>query len=291
MANILKRFNDWLAQQPATNDQFQAPTQQADPMNFKPAATATEPEQWANPREQWEKAAKDTEIGVLAKAEERLAAYRADHRKDAAGFKFDCKRHGDFLAVFVTRIQMRYVNWTAIGPEPFDSSATINLGQTRNIVLTRGHVPDTKGRVGYRLYWEPIDQPLSGSSYSWNSGEQFTKPVKGHRLRATEAGDNYLLSGTGTFAHPIIDTTPPPASPGSFGGYGGWQQGAGYETPNYPRPAANDAIDFVGANIRLVVPAGKGQGVYDAIMAALETKPAPASLTKLKTTIRKGKTK
>lgn len=280
---LIKRFNQWMAAQPATNEDFgvgyagvsapSAPT--ADANQTKLAVE----DPWADPHARWVEAAKDAEIEVLAKAEERMAAHRADHRKDAATFKFDCRRHGDFLAVFMTRLGYRYQNWTPLPLAPIDSSATINLGVTRNIVLIKGHAPDVKGRVSYLLKW--MNDKGEQSVGNRQSHERFYKPLSGYRLTAVVDG-RHDLPIRGPFSNPVMDTSPPTTDSVSYINYSGArEQPAGYTTENYPRSAEDDAIDFVGANIRLSIPAGKGQQVYASIMAALETK-SVASVARLK---------
>lgn len=283
MTNIFKRFDEWLSRQPANRDDFvtmspaEARQQSNIPVEPAPKSPVEVATGWDFNAEA-DKAAKLAEIKVLQDAPEKIAKYRADHRKDVAAFKFECKRHGDFLALFVTRIQM--VDWqgtTALVP----TAHMINLGKANGVTFEPGRAPDMKGAVKYRVSWEPDSIPGGDTSrvYYGFDNSPMRAPVKGHHLVAYPSYDG-VSYGQGTFGTALVDTTPPKNTGGGYGGSRGDSTSALHTTANYPRPPQNDVIDFGAAYTALHVPAGLGATVYAAIQKELAAPPVrPIKLT------------
>lgn len=200
-------------------------------------------------RERVEALAVEAEIAALREAPAKLAGYRADHKKDAASYRFDCRRHGDFLAVFVERAGEK-------------GAGTINLGRTSQFRLVKGRAPDNGGTLRYELEAEKepgaperayaivqsdvygsIKAPLPGTRYAVRPAREWP-----HRramvAEGEESADPRLMLWS--------------EKPRVF-----------HTTPNYPREARDDRIEFCGLNIRIHAPAGKGQAVLDRIHAEI----------------------
>lgn len=177
------------------------------------------------------------EPAAVARGVELLAEFRAKHRADKAAWRFDCRRHGDFLAVFIDRL--RRVDCTTKELQLQPVCAAISLGKS-GFRLIKGHGPDRRGTL---LYWADRDGDGCHPQFPQHTDHQETL----HLLTAVALEKN--TSGFGNV---------------SFG-YG--PRYTRHKTEGFPRPAEDDQIIFEGAVLRC--PAGTGQATYDAILAAI----------------------
>src|SRR5262249_48329771 len=80
------------------------------------------------------------EMRLLADAAELFETFRLDHEKDVAGFRFECKLHGQWLQIQMERL----------GLEKF--ATTLNLMQTTNFSMNYGYEPSRDSELMYEYY-------------------------------------------------------------------------------------------------------------------------------------------
>lgn len=83
---------------------------------------------------------------IMSKRDEKMAEMRCLHEKDCTNYIFDCKRHGDFLLVTMTR--------------GIKFATAINLGGSKTITIEQGRKPDLSGTVHFIIAYSD-----SGGSY------------------------------------------------------------------------------------------------------------------------------
>jgi hypothetical protein len=218
----------------------------AKPVQLSSDAADARPNEWPA---RVEALAVEAEPAALQEAPAKLAGYRADHKKDAASYKFDCRRHGDFLAVFVERGGKK-------------EAVTVNLGRTSQFRLVKGRAPDNGRVLTYRVFAERL--PGTGDS-TW---ARVRRDDYG-RVLAPESGCQYVVRpacGPIMTRH-MVTVEPQTTQVGYVSHYGAPEPRVHHQTPNYPREAEDDRILFGGTDIVLHAPAGKGQSVVDRIHA------------------------
>lgn len=183
---------------------------------------------------------------IIAERESKLAEFKQLHEVDKASFDFRCELHGGFLAVFMTRGPkpsdgLRYLRNLHGGYKTSNKTVSaINLCASRVLTLAFGSPPALDGIV----------------TFTGNTDDGAVREVyqveKCYRMIALDESAQELRSGmflsTG-YSDPLN----------------------GMHVKDCPRPAQDDSVYFVGSGIRLLAPAGRGQSMYDAILAALET--------------------
>lgn len=185
-----------------------------------------------------------------------LARYVEDHEKDVAAYSFDCKKHGDFLTLFVTRL-MR--NWWANSIELEKLSTSINLAKCKEIKLIHGHLPDLlgEGKFTFRMH-------TPGGGWSSGTGDGNYKAPEGYQwvVSPPEYRDPYR-----SIFHLASDEQ-------SQRGENYFHDNS-YEIttiiPKAARSAADDKISFAGVGV-LDIPAGLGEKVNARILSELEVK-------------------
>lgn len=205
-----------------------------------------------------ERLAREAEKEALAKADSLFAEYVAEHERQTAGFSFDCRRHGDYLTVFMERAA-NAPEWGEAKAET-KASTSLNIGAAKQIRLIEGHCFDRRGSLDYRagLY---SDDGKSGGG--WGTGAGRTPPWKGYHYRVSP---NYAWLRK---QRPMIVVEKDKESDNFRGGYGMDDYQPRHLTEDFPRPAKDDEIIFTGIRATIFAPAGKGRGVYDAIMAEI----------------------
>lgn len=221
----------------------------------------------------WEKQvydlARKAEEETLLKSHSAYLDMMAAHNLDSGSYSFECRRWGDFLALFITRGGQKY-------------AGAINLSQTKEIKLTAGHMPDFNGVMIFRVKQEP-DNDTSGAIvpggviYVGGSGSDYfdykKPPTKGYHYAVTARFP--LARGN---KRPIIYVEMPQRSTSQSAMHGGG--GAGYpsipfydrgnyfgiESEGVPRDSEDDIINFVGIDTTLFVPVGRGDEVRDIIL-------------------------
>lgn len=208
-------------------------------------------------RARLEEMAREMEPDLLAKADEAFAAVAAEHERQTAGFRFECRRWGDFLTVFIERMGNSGVPKLFSGMSETKVATSLSLAGTREIRLVEGHCFDRKGSIRYLVTFTRDD----GKGGGWSSSEDWNDPPpKGYHHKLTPL-------------QPFIPTSRPiiAASKDPDGSH--WSESFSnempYETEGFPRPAEDDQIMFAGIDTTIYAPAGKGRGVYDAIMAEI----------------------
>lgn len=196
------------------------------------------------------------EIEASAKADALLAEAIAEHERDCGGYKFECRRWGDFLSLFVERL---VIEW---GHEPRAYAAktyatSVNIRETRELKLIEGNAPDSNGKLEYHVNLRSDD----GSSSGWGTGHGRFPAPKGHHYFVWA---NYP---TTTPTRSLFALDPRPESNerrGMFMGMNDYKPQR--RTPNYPRAAGDDRIRFEGIGATLFAPAGHGRAVYEKIL-------------------------
>jgi hypothetical protein len=227
------------------------------PFSKPPAAT---PEPAAEKACEWparlEALAVEAEPAALRRAPEILKAAQDDHAADVASYAFDCRRHGDFLSVFIDRLGRE--------GEVSKESTTLNLGQTRDIRLREGHGPDNAGTLAYRFSLER-EEPEPGLLWCSSGAGDY------HRVKAPPAGYHYEVTpeypGPRYWRHLIQFDSNKDGPRNDF--YDPRDSLVRHRTPNYPRWAADDLIEFSGIGATIYAPAGQGQIVLDRILKVI----------------------
>ncbi len=191
-----------------------------------------------------ERAAIAAEPEVLAKIPAENAANEAEHRRQLAGFKFECRRYGDFLTLFMER-PIRV--WNEPEFQQYKLSTSINIAATREIRLNAGHAPDFNGYVQYHIR----------NCYFINADgiREEEPPVRPEYDTAYEARRLLFALDEKHDRGNVMYSGP---------------QHTRYRTANFPRPAADDSIRFEGIGATIYAPFGCGQAVYDAVLQEIE---------------------
>lgn len=193
-----------------------------------------------------ERAAIAAEPGVLAKIPAEYAANEDEHRRQVSGYKFECRRYGDFLTLFMER---PVKDWRETEFSQRKMSTSVNIAATREIRLTAGHAPDFNGVVGYRINGCYIILP--------DGTRKEDEPVRAEYATA---------DGT----HRQLIALDEKRDGESHWGYRSGREHTNHCTMNFPRPAADDSIRFEGIGATVYAPFGLGQAVYDAILKEIE---------------------
>lgn len=203
-------------------------------------ARAKEEESWEKRREKEKseitRLAKTQAPQILAEQPSILHAYTAKHATDVSAYEFRCERWGDFLALFMGRIQNE---WGQRNGEHFMEDrmireiVSVNLAICRDISLRHGRESDLLGTVSFTRKAEgkiiilPLDAEETGT---W---------------RLQMKNENFGMTG---YSGPVI---------------------AFHSHEGAARQAVDDRIIFTGLDGTLFVPVGRGQEVYNAILAAI----------------------
>lgn len=195
------------------------------------------------------------ETEALTKADALLAEAIAEHERDCGGYKFECRRWGDFLSLFIER---QVIDW-GFEPRPYLAktyATSVNIRETRELKLIEGNGPDSNGNLEYHVALRGDD----GSS-GWGTGYGRAPAPNGYHY----------------YVWPDYPTTKPTRRlfaldprPEPNDRYGMVMDMNDYQpkhrTPNYPRAASDDQIRFEGIGATLFAPAGHGRAVYEKIL-------------------------
>lgn len=194
-----------------------------------------------------------------------------------AGFSFSCKRHGDFLAIFLTQT-------AGFSPDrgvypldvPRKYAATLNLSKVVSIRFKEGHPTDRNGEGWWDYSLENLDKARFGFfRSSSNMGYADPGPDSHYVLRFVWEFPVGLrpLHGKGEdeqIRNEMIRER-----------YGYFTDPRSYRIkhtiPSYPRSYKSDAIIFDGLDFSIYAPPGRGKEVLDAIHTELR-KGAPKEL-------------
>ena len=179
-------------------------------------------------------------IRLSAEQPARLAEFQQWLARDKSLYRFRCERHGDFLAVFITR-----------GPEPEP--------EYRRWLATNKTVAAVKiGRGGIRLTEgdDPARDQSSALRFEFTDGKRqivlYVRPYESRGMMLTGPSDGrnnaYISSSDCRYA--------------------GQEHLAGLIVNEVARPASDDKIYFTDADMTLWIPHGLGGEVYAQIMAA-----------------------
>lgn len=191
---------------------------------------------------------------VAERAVTLRAEASAEHARDVAGYKFDCRRHGDFIALFITRPAKLGTDLRYYSEREREIITSLNLGNTREMKLTPGSAPCDDHELTYDYY----DQDEKHASVPWHVRPQYPyEPAVRPLLRLDPEPQQQHRSGVYTMAGT--------ASGGAYR--------IKFKTQNFPRWAEDDCIRFTGPGASLFVPAGEGQRIYDKLLAEIGAQP------------------
>jgi hypothetical protein len=209
--------------------------------------------------EMLETLARESLAAEFRKQEDHLRQYKVDHEQDLAAYAFDCKKHGDFLTVFITRLG----GFCGDNRETEKYSTSINLSNCSRINLSEGHAPDRDGanRFSYKLV---------------DAGGKERKRSDGN----SPAPDGYKYAvSTPDFAHPDRYLFSSGGASIRVGGecYISHRSFCGEyfpyhittEVTNAARAAQDDEILFLGVGA-VHAPFSLGKAVHERILAELE---------------------
>lgn len=197
--------------------------------------------------ERLEQSARDQTQAIRIAQPERLALFKTAYDAQVSGYAFSCKRFGDFLSVFITYVP-------APGKLSVKFSTTINLATSREISLTEGSVPKMDGVCSFTEYWCNF----------YGNGIKEVKPTMMNLEESFSAFE--LADEKGQY---YTDHVRAWASMQWSGFAGYYRYSIKHTIPDCAVPANPDRIRFTGPDAQLYIPAGLGQGVYDAILAEL----------------------
>lgn len=203
--------------------------------------------------QQIEALAAQAEVEALVKRDSRLADYWAEHERDCSTYKFECRRWGDFLSLFIER---RIYEWEE-GDYSFKThAASVNIRETRTVTLNTGNEPDLLGTLVYRAQLRSD----GGGSAGWGTGYGRAPAPEGFHYEILE---DYQRAGPWQIF--VLDPEP---TGNEFRGvrFGLNDYQPRHVTQNYARPATDDAVRFEGIRATLFVPAGRGQPIYEQIL-------------------------
>lgn len=123
---------------------------------------------------------------LLARRQEFFDAAVAAHSADSAAYKFECRRHGDFLAVFCERLEFE---GTAA-----KFSTAINLLLVKEIRLHPGCEPGIERRVNWTVQSEFSDVERTLRAHPW----AFLPKVGGPCFRRDEDNSGSYFYGSDT---------------------------------------------------------------------------------------------
>lgn len=216
-----------------------------------------------------ERLAQEAEPEALLKRPEILAAALSEHERQLGGFKFECRRYGDFLTVFVTRDGNpevpEYVN---VGPARYTSeiperifSTTLNIGRTTEIRLLAGNPADDGGKLGYGYQIKHGD---GGGATVGGTGFGNYVPSSGRY----EVMPRYPRI---PYHRTIFYLDPPPQPHQSGMIFNDQSYEIKFKTEPYARVAIDDRIRFEGIGATLFIPATLGEKVQGLILNELST--------------------
>lgn len=186
------------------------------------------------------------QIPEIAKQQpERLEKFKKAHADDVSSYRFSCKRHGDFLAVFITRGPDRHAE-SDYNYRTNKTVAAINIASTSYLSLQSGSDPAADNIGSFYPVWgsDKKYSPVCSQSTDW------------HPRRVMLADKNIGLSYGGG-VHYFVNLPRELASCLD-----------NIRVPGIARSAVDDKIVFEGAGISLCIPHGLGDVVYSKILAS-----------------------
>jgi hypothetical protein len=193
-----------------------------------------------------ERLAEEATPDVMAEQPALLAKYREAHEADSRSFSIDCRRHGDFLALFIERGGKKLVT-------------SINLGASREIRLETGHAPDQDGETAFRFSAERDDggAMVGGTNFgNYPAGAGYSWVVRpSHPWLPHE--------------RPLLIFDEPRQSDGGGMMWGGEAYEIRHRASPTARPAKDDRIRFEGVAATLFVPSGHGERVWTDLLAEI----------------------
>lgn len=213
-----------------------------------------------------ERLAREAEPEAWEKADQLFAEYAAEHQRQSDGYVFECRRWGDFLSVFIERKGNGEPDWWD-GVKVNKVSQSLNIGIVKAIRFVEGHCFDRRGSLGYG-YSMPADKEEHGAVIG-GTGFGHYAPHEGYHYEV-QPNFPYLPK-----SRPLI-VIAKEKDKDRF--YGSDSYEIRHRTENFPRPAQDDQIVFEGIRTTIYVPAGKGRGVYDAILAEIAKNAPPVEL-------------
>lgn len=185
---------------------------------------------------------------LLDRRRELVEAAIAEHAADVAAYAFECRRHGDFLTVFTTRLDRR--------SEPARFSTSINLLRVTEIRLVAGSAPATERDVRWHFQYKQ-----DGRTYTTLP---LHLPGEGEVLKAYPA-----VQGASTGRKAYLEAE----SDQTFIGAAHYGYDDNFRRGSMPTPALDDEVHILGVGSALLTPFGRGKVVLDAILAEMAATP------------------
>jgi len=175
----------------------------------------------------------------------RLKTFVASHEADAASYRFSCKKHGDFLSVFVTRGEA-------------DLATTINLRDCKEIKMVPGGAPDRAGIVNFHLHLNN-----GNGGYVTFPGMGFSPASKGcfYQVWPHEPAPPSKL--------PMLELSESQRDDSAMHGFYSYTPRTALK--NAARPARDDLVIFRGVGT-LYCPHGLGEGALAKVLTTLGRK-------------------
>jgi hypothetical protein len=202
---------------------------------------------------------------VIADQPMRLAHFQSLHDEDNANYSFDCRAHGDFLALFVSRNAFDAALSSDPDGEAYKRIIGINLKNAK-FELKLGSAPKTDAVVSFRGIWQREEGKAVGGS---GCHVDYLDAIKMRLTTSTFKGVRPDYPHYHTGLKPIYVVPDTVNGCISWGG-GDWET-YGLEdikVTGIARPAEDDTIAFSNGDV-LKAPAGRGEIVFAQMLKAL----------------------
>jgi len=142
--------------------------------------------------------AKELEPEALEKNEQKFIEFLRAHKEDTDSYHFECRRWGDFLALYFKR------------KSTTQFATAINLKETRAITPTSGNIPDYNGKINY--YYDSF---YNDKTNKWDNKVQITYPevniwkpvfdLDTNVMSRNYVGNKIIIYQTPNYARPAKD--------------------------------------------------------------------------------------
>lgn len=188
---------------------------------------------------------------ALDRADELMASFEAEFARDTAEYRFECRRWGDFLSLFIAR---PVYSWRSEVPTVETYATAVNLRETREIKLLCGRAPDRDGELEYMANWTSDNR----DAVATGTGCGTSPAPKGYHYVVSP--EYPRIPGRSLFS---LDVR---ADRDCGMVMHHHEEKPRHRTPNYPRPAEDDRIRFEGIDATVYAPAGRGQEIHETIL-------------------------
>lgn len=196
-----------------------------------------------------------------------LAEFENENRRQAEGFAFTLKRHGDFLTLFLSRTANKETEWS---PARKSHTETINLSKVRSIKLRSGRAADTDGEFGWSVSTRYEDEDGNWKGSGSSSGRPLGPPSGGRHVMSPAGNASYVPA-----QRDFLQWEEKADRDRGMVHYMDMSGGCNYRTTGFPRQSEDDRLIFRGLGLTVFAPFGQGQALLDAVLAEIAQGTSP----------------